>query len=97
MSKLISVKGAQQVCPMYDGKSAHVGGSFDQGSTFLFVEGKGVLTTGASSQCRAGGPTTIQSGSSLVFIEGKPAATIGSQTSHGGQIVSPNQTLVFID
>jgi len=78
-----------QACPLYDGKSPHVGGTIDSGSPDVVIEGLPAARAGEDvSACKAGGPTKIAMGSGTVEINGKLAARVGDITTHGGTIMS---------
>lgn len=79
--------GDWHMCPMFDGKSPHIGGPVaPPGATKVLIGGMPAATMGDKCIC-VGPPDTIAQGSSGVFIGGKPAARIFDSSMHGGKIM----------
>ena len=84
--------GDHHTCPLYDGKSPHVGGPVSAGSPTVLIGGKPAARVGDQCVC-AGPPDMIARGSATVRIGGKPAARLGDTTAHSGQIVAGAPTV----
>lgn len=84
--------GDHHTCPLYDGKSPHVGGPVSAGSRTVLIGGRPAARVGDQCVC-AGPPDMIARGSATVRIGGKPAARLGDTTAHGGQIVAGAPTV----
>ncbi len=82
------------VCPMFDGKSPHVGGPVLPGEPTVLIGGMPAARAGDSCVC-SGPPDTIAKGSASVLIGGKPAARMGDTTAHGGSIVAGLPTVLI--
>ena len=94
MGKPAARLGDMHTCPMYDGKTPHVGGPVIEGSSSVFIGGQPAATVGHKATCN-GPPDAIATGSSTVFINSRPAARMGDATAHGGVIIGGCGT-VFI-
>ncbi|AWT37781.1 type VI secretion protein [Deinococcus arenae] len=84
--------GDHHTCPMYDGKSPHVGGPVSAGSSTVRIGGQPAARVGDRCVC-SGPPDTIVRGSATVRINGQMAARLGDMTAHGGQIVAGAPTV----
>ena len=79
---------AMHVCPMITGIVPHVGGPvIGPGAPTVLIGGLPAARVGDMLTC-VGPPDTIVMGSPTVLIEGMPAAFLGSETAHGGTIIS---------
>ncbi|MBZ9713564.1 MULTISPECIES: PAAR domain-containing protein [Deinococcus] len=84
--------GDNHTCPLYDGKSPHVGGPVNMGSPTVMIGRMPAARVGDMCVC-SGPPDTIARGSATVFINKKPAARLGDMTAHGGVIVAGAPTV----
>ena len=87
MAQPVARVGDYHVCPLFDGKTPHVGGPIVQGSPNVFIGGVPVARVGDMAICMAGGPDSIAMGAATVRVNGQPAALLGSMTAHGGAVV----------
>lgn len=95
MGKPAARVGDMHTCPMFDGKSPHVGGPvMPPGVPTVLIGGMPAATLGNMCTC-AGPPDVIAKGSAGVFIGGKPAARMGDSTVHGGVIVAGCPTVLI--
>ncbi len=79
---------AMHECPMITGIVPHVGGPVvGPGAPTVLIGGLPAARVGDMLTC-VGPPDTIVMGSPTVLIEGMPAAFLGSETAHGGTIIS---------
>jgi uncharacterized Zn-binding protein involved in type VI secretion len=78
--------GDNHTCPMYDGKSPHVGGPVSVGAPNVIIGGQPAARIGDMLIC-CGPPDVVAAGEPTVQIAGKPAARLGDRTAHGGVIV----------
>ncbi len=74
-------------CPLYDGKTAHVGGQILVGESSVLVGGQPAARVGDAASCQSEAPNSVAASSDTVHIGGRPAARSGDVTSHGGLIV----------
>lgn len=79
--------GDMHTCPMYDGKSPHVGGPIMVGGPTVTGANGPIARVGDMCQC-SGPPDVIAKGSATVMVNGMPAARMGDNTVHGGVIVA---------
>ncbi len=86
MGKKIVRVGDYHQCPLWDGKTPHVGGPVLDGIPNVLINGKPVAVVGSRAQCN-GGVDTIVSGDPRLLINGLPVAVEGSPTAHGGLVV----------
>lgn len=87
MGKPAARVGDMHTCPMFNGKSPHVGGPvLPPGIPTVLIGGMPAATLGNMCTC-AGPPDSIVKGSAGVFIGGKPAARMGDSSAHGGVVV----------
>lgn len=82
------------VCPMFDGKTPHVGGPVLPGEPTVLIGDLPAARMGDTCVCN-GPPDTIAKGSASVLIGGKPAARMGDSTAHGGGIVAGCPTVLI--
>lgn len=82
------------VCPMFDGKTPHVGGPVLLGEPTVLIGGLPAARVGDGCVC-TGTPDSIAKGSGTVLIGGKPAARMGDMTAHGGSIVAGCPTVLI--
>ncbi len=95
MGKPAARVGDMHTCPMFDGKSPHVGGPvMPPGLPTVLIGGMPAATLGNMCTC-AGPPDVIVMGSTGVMIGGKPAARMGDSTAHGGVIVAGFPTVLM--
>jgi len=95
MTKPAARVGDPHVCPMFDGKSPHVGGPvLPPGQSTVLIGGMPAARAGDPCLC-AGTPDTIAMGSATVLIGGKPAARMGDSSAHGGTIVAGYPTVLI--
>ena len=79
---------AMHECPMVTGVIPHVGGPVvGPGAPTVLIGGLPAARVGDMLVC-VGPPDSIVMGSSTVLIEGMPAAFLGSETAHGGTIIT---------
>ncbi|NBB19530.1 hypothetical protein GVN20_09230 [Runella sp. CRIBMP] len=100
MGKPAAAVGDMHVCPMITPGTPpvpHVGGPIlPPGTPTVLIGGKFAATFGNMCVC-TGPPDSIALGSLGVFIGGKPAARLGDITTHGGNIVLGNFTVLVGD
>ena len=94
MGKPAARIGDMHVCPMFDGKSPHVGGPIAMGEPTVLIGGVPAARVGDICTCM-GPPDAIAMGSAGVMIGGKPAARMGDQCAHGGKIVAGLPTVLI--
>ena len=84
-------------CPLYDGKTPHVGGTGkpNGGSPNVRIGGRAALRKGDPLHCH-GSEDRVSGGSAKVKINGKPAARIFDPSQHGGQLISGGSTNVMM-
>ena len=87
--------GDMHTCPLFDGKSPHVGGPvMPPGCVTVLIGGLPAARVGDMAVC-AGPPDSIVVGSATVFIGGQPAARLGDTTTHGGVIIAGFPTVLI--
>lgn len=94
MSRPAARQGDMHTCPMFDGKSPHVGGPIAVGEPTVLIVGMPAARAGDMAVC-SGPPDTIAVGSATVLIGGMPAARQGDPTAHGGVIVVGDPTVLI--
>ena len=89
MSKPAATVDSYHSCPLYDGKSPHIGGPGIRGqaSPNVKIGGKAALRVGDPLQCK-GSPDKVVTGSKRVRINSRGAARISDRTEHGGILIS---------
>lgn len=94
MGKPAARVGDMHTCPMFDGKSPHVGGPvMPPGIPTVLVGGMPAATLG--NMCTCTGPLDVISmGSTNVLINGRFTSRQFDQTAHGGIIAIGNPTVL---
>lgn len=83
--------GHKHVCPQYDGKTPHVGGTVIEGVQGVYLDGIPVAVVGSKCICTGSGkPNSISKGCDGIFVDGEPIAMVGSMTEHGGIVMEGN-------
>lgn len=84
-------QGDQHHCPASTGSKPHIGGTLPQGSSSVFINGKGVCRHGDISPCH-GAPNQIVSHTRCIQVDNRPIAHTQATTLHQGQLSAQQHT-----